>query len=117
MAESYSVKAILSAQDKGFTSAFKSAMSSASSLKSTLTSGLGFGIMAGIGQKALGTITSGIGGMVSELNSSSAAWKTFNGNMSMLGKGADEISSVKKELQEFAEDTIYSKADSCMGGF
>lgn len=111
MAESYSVKAILSAQDKGFTSAFKSAMSSASSLKSTLTSGLGFGIMAGIGQKALGTITSGIGGMVSELNSSSAAWKTFNDNMSMLGKGADEISSVKKELQEFAEDTIYSASD------
>lgn len=111
MAESYSVKAILSAQDKGFTSAFKSAMSSASSLKSTLTSGLGFGIMAGIGQKALGTITSGIGGMVSELNSSSAVWKTFNGNMSMLGKGADEISSVKKELQEFAEDTIYSASD------
>lgn len=111
MAESYSVKAILSAQDRGFTSAFKSAMSSANSLKSTLTSGLGFGIMAGIGQKALGTITSGIGGMVSELNSSSAAWKTFNGNMSMLGKGADEISSVKKELQEFAEDTIYSASD------
>lgn len=111
MAESYSVKAILSAQDKGFTSAFKSAMSSANSLKNTLTSGLGFGIMAGIGQKALGTITSGIGGMVSELNSSSAAWKTFNGNMSMLGKGADEISYVKKELQEFAEDTIYSASD------
>lgn len=111
MAESYSVKAILSAQDRGFTSAFKSAMSSANSLRSTLTSGLGFGIMAGIGQKALGTITSGIGGMVSELNSSSAAWKTFNGNMSMLGKGADEISSVKKELQEFAEDTIYSASD------
>lgn len=111
MAESYSAKAILSAQDKGFTSTFKSAMSSANSLKSTLTSGLGFGIMAGIGQKALGTITSGIGGMVSELNSSSAAWKTFNGNMSMLGKGADEISSVKKELQEFAEDTIYSASD------
>ena len=111
MAESYSVKAILSAQDRGFASAFKSAMSSANSLKSTLTSGLGFGIMAGIGQKALGTITSGIGGMVSELNSSSAVWKTFNGNMSMLGKGADEISSVKKELQEFAEDTIYSASD------
>ena len=45
MAESYSVKAILSAQDKGFTSTFKSAMSSANSLKSTLTSGLGFGII------------------------------------------------------------------------
>lgn len=111
MAESFSVKAILSAQDKGFTSAFKSAMGTVSNLKSTLTSGIGFGIMAGIGQKAFGAVTSSIGGMVSELNSSSAAWKTFNGNMSMVGKGADEIASVKKELQEFAEDTIYSASD------
>lgn len=111
MAESFSVKAILSAQDRGFTSAFKSAMGTVSNLKSTLTSGIGFGIMAGIGQKAFGAVTSSIGGMVSELNSSSAAWKTFNGNMSMVGKGADEITSVKKELQEFAEDTIYSASD------
>lgn len=111
MAESYSVKAILSAQDRGFTSAFKSAMGTVSNLKSTLTSGIGFGIMAGIGQKAFGAVTSSIGGMVSELNCSSAAWKTFNGNMSMVGKGADEIASVKKELQEFAEDTIYSASD------
>lgn len=111
MAESFSVKAILSVQDKGFTSAFKSAMGTVSNLKSTLTSGIGFGIMAGIGQKAFGAVTSSIGGMVSELNSSSAAWKTFNGNMSMVGKGADEIVSVKKELQEFAEDTIYSASD------
>ena len=111
MAESFSVKAILSAQDKGFTSAFKSAMGTVSNLKSTLTSGIGFGIMAGIGQKAFGAVTSSIGGMVSELNSSSAAWKTFSGNMSMVGKGADEIASVKKELQEFAEDTIYSASD------
>ena len=29
----------------------------------------------------------------------------------MVGKGADEIASVKKELQEFAEDTIYSASD------
>lgn len=111
MAESFSVKAILSARDRGFTSAFKSAMGTVSNLKSTLTSGIGFGIMAGIGQKAFGAVTSSIGGMVSELNSSSAAWKTFNGNMSMVGKGADEIASVKKELQEFAEDTIYSASD------
>lgn len=111
MAETFSVKAILSVQDKRFTSAFKSAMGAVSNLKSTLTSGIGFGIMAGIGQKAFGAVTSSIGGMVSELNSSSAAWKTFNGNMSMVGKGADEIASVKKELQEFAEDTIYSASD------
>lgn len=111
MAESYSVKAILSASDRGFSSAFKSAQSSAERLKSTLTSGLGFGIMTGIGQKAFSAITSGISGVTGELNESSAAWKTFNGNMQMIGKGTKSITKTRDELQDFATKTIYSASD------
>ena len=111
MAESYSVKAILSASDRGFSSAFKSAQSSAERLKSTLTSGLGFGIMNGIGQKAFSAITSGISGVTGELNESSAAWKTFNGNMQMIGKGTKSITKTRDELQDFATKTIYSASD------
>ena len=111
MAESYSVKAILSASDRGFSSAFKSAQSSAERLKSTLTSGLGFGIMTGIGQKAFSAITSGISGVIGELNESSAAWKTFNGNMQMIGKGTKSITKTRDELQDFATKTIYSASD------
>lgn len=111
MSDSYSVKAILSAQDKGFSSAMKAAMNSANNLKQTLTGGFGFGVLMGAGQKAFDAITTGIGDVVSGLNSSSAAWKTFQGNMEMNGKSADEIKNIKNELQSFAEQTIYSSSD------
>lgn len=111
MAESFSVKAILSAADKGFTSTMEKADSKLSSLGSKIKSGLGFGILTGIGQQAFSSITSGISGVISELGASSAAWKTFNGNMEMLGKSSDEIISTKKELQKFATQTIYSASD------
>ncbi len=111
MAESFSVKAILSAADKGFTSTMEKADSKLSSLGSKIKSGLGFGILTGIGQQAFSSITSGISGVISELGASSAAWKTFNGNMEMLGKSSNEIISTKKELQKFATQTIYSASD------
>lgn len=48
---------------------------------------------------------------VAGLNESSAAWKTFQANMQMNGKTADEISKIKGELKDFAEQTIYSASD------
>lgn len=48
---------------------------------------------------------------VASLNESSAAWKTFQANMQMNGKTADEISKIKGELKDFAEQTIYSASD------
>ena len=61
--ESYSVKAILSAKDAGFTAGMKAAQKSASGLEGKLKSGLGFGIMAGVGMKALGLVTNAMGGL------------------------------------------------------
>lgn len=111
MAESYSVKAILSAVDKNFTSTFKKAESVADTLGGKLKSGLGFGVLAGIGQQAFSKITQGISGMVGELNSSGKAWKTFEGNMNILGKGSSEIQAAKKEMQDYATQTIYSASE------
>ena len=68
MAETYSVKAVLSAADRGFTSAIKGAGSAVDALGSKLKSGLGFGILTGIGQKAFDSISSGIGGLISDMN-------------------------------------------------
>lgn len=111
MAESYSVKAILSAKDSGFTSTMKGAGGVLDSLKEKITGGLGFGLLTGAGQAAFSAITSGVKNVVSEINNSNAAWKTFEGNMQILGKSAGEIDSVKKELQSFAEQTVYSSSD------
>ncbi len=111
MAESYSVQAILSANDKNFSAGMKSASSALSSLKTSITGGLGFGILAGIGQQAFSAISGSVTGLVGEISSSNAAWKTFSANMEMAGKGKDEIASIKGELQSFAEQTIYSASD------
>lgn len=111
MAESYSVKAILSATDSGFSSTLKGASGAVDSLASKIKSGFTFGLLTGAGQAAFSAITSGAKDLVSEIDASNAAWKTFTGNMEMLGKSADEIDSVKKELQSFAETTVYSSSD------
>lgn len=111
MAESYSVKAILSAQDKGFTSGMKAAKKSLSGLKSTITGGLGFGIMSGIGMKAFDAISGGIGGIIGGMSEATATWKTFEANMAMTGKSDKQIARTKKSLQEFAQATIYSSSD------
>lgn len=111
MAESYSVRAILSATDSGFTSTLKSALGTTESLGSKIKSGFAFGVLTGAGQKAFSMLTSGCSNLISEIDSSNASWKTFTGNMQMLGKSSSEIDSVKKELQSFAEQTVYSSSD------
>ena len=66
MAESYSVKAILSAQDKNFSSIMKSCQGYANNLKTTLTGGLGFGAMAAIGGKAMSLVTNSVSDLSKE---------------------------------------------------
>lgn len=107
MADSYSVKAILSASDKGFSATINKALSSVKSAMSSIT----FGALTSMGATAFSKLSSGVTGLVSEINDSNAAWKTFEGNMNILGKGADEIDKAKKELQEFAQQTVYSSSD------
>lgn len=107
----FSVKAILSATDKNFSPTMKSALGYTNNLKSTLTSGIGFGAMMAIGQKAISVVANSTAGLVNEIDSSNAAWKTFSSNMQMVGKNTDEIAGIKKELQAFAEQTIYSSSD------
>ena len=111
MADSYSVRAELSAVDRGFTSSMKSAGGALDSLGSKIKSGLGFGILTGAGQAAFNTIKNSVGGLIGEISSANATWKTFTGNMQIIGKSTKEINKVKSELQSFAETTVYSSSD------
>ena len=111
MAESFSVKAILSAKDSGFSSTLKSASGTLDSLGAKLKSGFGMGIFQGMGQQAFSALSNGARELIGEINSSNKAWKTFEGNMDILGKGEKEINSVKKTLQDYAQTTVYSSSD------
>lgn len=110
MAESYSVKAILSATDRGFSSTLKSCSSTLDKIDSKI-SGLSFGFLTGAGMAAFNKLTSGASELIGEIDDSNASWKTFTSNMEMLGKSGKEIDGVKKELQDFAQKTVYSSSD------
>ena len=56
-------------------------------------------------------ISNSVKSMTNELNSSAKAWKTFEGNMQMIGKSADEIAQAKSVMQDYATKTIYSASD------
>ena len=111
MAESYSVRAILSATDRGFSSTLKSALGTTESLASKIKNGFTFGVLTGAGQQAFSALTSGAKEMVGEINSSVKTWKTFEGNMKNFGKSDKEIKKVKNELQSYAETTVYSSSE------
>lgn len=61
--------------------------------------------------KVVGGITGELRSMVGELNESSTAWQTFNGNMAMLGMSKNQIAAARKDMQQYAQDTIYSSSD------
>ena len=56
-------------------------------------------------------ISNSVKSMANELNSSAKAWKTFEGNMQMIGKSPDEIAQAKSVMQDYATKTIYSASD------
>ncbi|WP_373757975.1 tape measure protein, partial [Jeotgalibaca porci] len=86
----------------------KSSASSAGGGFKSMVAAIGVTKAIGVGINAL---TNGVKSMVGELSAAGATWQVFEGNMSMLGKTDKEIGSVKKELQQFAQQTIYSASD------
>lgn len=78
---------------------------------SVFKSVLGANLIGSALTTGIGTITSGVREMASELNSSQKAWKTFEGNLQAFGRSAEEIKAAKTEMQDFATKTIYSASD------
>ncbi|GAV18148.1 tail tape measure protein [Lacticaseibacillus paracasei] len=121
MADSFSVEAILSAVDRNFSGTFKNIANSASKVgdsfeKSTKPAGNFVSTVSKIAgaiglTKVVGAIGDGVRSMVGELDESSKAWQTFEGNMKFLGKTPAQISSIEKSLQSYAQETIYSSSD------
>lgn len=125
MGESYSVEAVLPAVDKTFGKTLQSAIRSIEGLEKRST---GF---SSVSQKAssmfksmLGanlagqaisamtrTVSSGLGSMLGEMNSSAKAWKTFDANLADIGFGKKQILAAKTAMQDYATKTIYSASD------
>lgn len=119
MAQEMSIEAILSAVDQNFTKTMEAAVDSLSkvvgesnqSASKFAANGAVFGASAAVTAGALGLIKNSLGEVISGLNESSATWKTFEGNMSYIGKSQSQIGKVKSELTKYAQQTIYSASD------
>lgn len=114
MAETFSVKAILSAQDKGFKSVFGAATKSAKELKSTLMGGIGFGAMMAIGQKSVSVVSGSLSGLTKETINTSDAMQKLQQAMRFSGYAEDEIQRIAGAtgtLKTYADKTVFSLQD------
>ena len=125
MAETYSVEAVLTAVDKGMSSTLNGLQKAINGLQkssstfdnisnkssSMFKSMLGAELVGSAIKSAFGSVKSTMGEMVGELNSSKKAWDTFDGNLSKLGWGKDQINQAKEAMQDYATKTIYSASD------
>ena len=114
MAESYSVKAILSAQDKNFSSIMRSCQGYANNLKTTLTGGLGFGAMAAIGGKAMSLVTNSVTDLSKETIETSDSMYKLQAAMRFSGYSEAEIQRIAGAtgtLKTYADKTVFSLKD------
>lgn len=114
MAESYEVKAILSAYDKGFTAAMKNAEKSTQSLGSKIKNGLGFGVLMGIGQRAFDVISNSATGLLQETVHTSDAMQKLQQAMRFSGtpeKEIQRIAGATGTLKKYADETVFSLDD------
>ena len=109
MAESYSVTAILSAQDKNFSSVFGSAQGAADSLAGKLKSGLGFGVMQAIGMKAVNTVTGAVSGLVGGVMEVGSSFESSMAQVAAtMGKPVSSIQNLSAFAREMGATTSFS---------
>lgn len=118
MSDSYSLAATLSAKDQGFTSTLKAGIGALDSLTakaeksgSVFKSMLGANVIGSGITKGLSVVSTGVRSLVSDLDESSKAWQVFQGNMEQLQMPTKDIQAAKKDMQQFAVQTIYSASD------
>lgn len=110
----FSVKAILSAVDKNFSSTMKSALGYTNNLKSTLTSGLGFGVLMGAGQAAFSAISGSVSGLAKETINTSDSMQKLQQAMRFSGSSEAEIQRIAGatgSLKTYADKTVFSLQD------
>lgn len=119
MAEEMSVQAVLSAVDANFTATMEQAVNKLAEVQSrsgdagnsVAKSGALIGAGMAVANAAIGTVKNALSEVISTLEENQTAWATFSGNMSYLGKSSGQIKAIQKDLQSYAQQTIYSSAD------
>lgn len=116
MAETFSVKAIISAQDNGFASTMKNALSASETLSSKLSSGLGFGILMGAGQAAFNAVAGSLSGMAGKVMETGKAFSTATSQIAAtMDKPKSEIQDIIAEADRLGATTKFTATEAAEG--
>ena len=113
MAESYSLKAVLSCVDKGFSSGLKAASKTTDSLVSKFKSGFSFGAWAAAGASAFRTVTGGITGLAKGIVQSGMEFEsTMSTVKAISGATSDEMDRLTNLAKEMGATTKFTATES-----
>ena len=113
MAESFSVKAILSAKDSNFSSTMKACSGYAENLKSTLTSGIGFGAMAAIGSKAVSVVGNGLKSLTTGTISAGTNFESAMSSVaSISGATGNDLKELTSKAKQMGATTQFSATEA-----
>ena len=113
MAESYSVRAVLSCVDKGFSSGLKAASKTTDSLVSKFKSGFSFGAWAAAGASAFRTVTGGITGLAKGIVQSGMEFEsTMSTVKAISGATEDEMDRLTNLAKEMGATTKFTATES-----
>lgn len=113
MAESFSVKAILSAKDSNFSSTMKACSGYAENLKSTLTSGIGFGAMAAIGSKAVSVVGNGLKSLTTGAISAGTNFESAMSSVaSISGATGNDLKELTSKAEQMGATTQFSATEA-----
>lgn len=112
-AESYSVKAVLSAVDNNFSSTMKSCSDTAERLRGTISSGLGFGAMAAIGGKAVTAVESALKSVTTSAVSAGMSFENAMSSVAAIsGATGTNFESLSKKAKEMGASTKYTATEA-----
>lgn len=113
MAESFSVKAILSAKDSNFSSTMKACSGYAENLKSTLTSGIGLGAMAAIGSKAVSVVENGLKSLTTGTVSAGTNFESAMSSVaSISGATGNDLKELTSKAKQMGATTQFSATEA-----
>lgn len=113
MAESFSVKAILSAKDSNFSSTMKACSGYAENLKSTLTGGIGFGAMAAIGSKAVSVVGNGLKSLTTGAISAGTNFESAMSSVaSISGATGNDLKELTSKAKQMGATTQFSATEA-----
>lgn len=116
MADSYSLKAILSADGSQMSSTFDQISGKVGGLQKTLMGGIGFGVMSAIGGKAVGLVANGVKAMASTVMDSGMSFEAAGSQIAAtMGKSKSEISDIINEASRLGATTSFTATQAAEG--